>query len=71
MNVLPTNLQPYAKAVAAFVALLIPFLTVFSTALADGRVDANEITNIFAATAALVGGVAVVFQVKNKPNLGL
>lgn len=57
---------PYAKTVAAFIALLIPFLTVVGTSLADGSVSVEEGIAVTTAFGALVGGTKAVYQVKNK-----
>lgn len=66
-----SKLSPYAKAVAAFVALLATFVTAIATAVADGRLEASEMTNIIIAGGALIAGVTAVFQVKNQPKIGL
>ncbi len=68
MNLLPPNMQPYAKAAAAFIALLVPFLTVLGTSLTDGQLTLEEVTSVVVAGGALVGGTTAVFQVKNKPT---
>ena len=54
------------KAVAAFVSLLVPFLTAVGTSLQDGTVTANEWTTIAVAGVALGAGTRAVWWVKNK-----
>lgn len=66
------KLAPYAKAVAAFVALLIPVLTALGILLQDigqGQVQAQDFVALFAAIAALVGGTRAVYQTKNQPKV--
>lgn len=60
------NLPKMYKAVAAFVSLVIPFLTIVSTSLADGIVTGNEWVAMATAGAAVVGGTKAVYQVKNR-----
>lgn len=60
------NLAPYYKAVAAFCALLVPFLTALAAALSDGAVTASEWVTVAAAGSALIAGTKVVYQVRNK-----
>lgn len=67
MNISLGKYQPYAKAVAAFIALLVPFLTAVGVALSDGAIDLDEVTVIGAAGAALIAGTKAVYQVRNKP----
>jgi hypothetical protein len=54
------------KAVAAFCALFVPFLTAVGAATSDGIVTASEWTTVVTAGAALVGGTRAVWQVRNK-----
>lgn len=63
-----SKLAPYYKAVAAFCALLVPFLTSVATALSDGTVTASEWVTIAAAGSALVAGTKAVYQVRNQPS---
>lgn len=58
---------PYTKAVTAFIALLVPFLTAVGTALADGAISMDEGVMIGTAFTALVGGTKAVYQFRNKP----
>lgn len=58
--------RPYYKAVAAFCALLVPFLTSVGAALADGVVTSSEWVTIITAAVALVAGTKAVYQVTNK-----
>lgn len=58
-----------AKAITAFIALLVPLLVAIGAALADGKVTAEEITVIIAAATALAAGTSGVYQVKNKGGL--
>lgn len=67
MNISLGKFAPYAKTVAAFIALLIPVLAAIGTALVDQAISLDEITMIGAAIAALVAGVKAVYQVPNKP----
>lgn len=67
MNISLGKYAPYAKAVAAFLALLVPFLAAVATCLDDGSVSIDDITMIGAAFGALVAGTKAVYQVKNKP----
>lgn len=62
INRLPTMY----KAVAAFISLLIPFLTAIVTAFADGAVYAAEWTNIGIAFSALVAGTKAVYEARNR-----
>lgn len=66
MRDLLENLPRYYKAVAAFISLLIPFLTALSTAFSDGQVTSTEWTTILIAGGALVGGTASVYSVRNR-----
>lgn len=66
MEVSLGKFAPYAKTVAAFIALLVPFLTVLATALTDGRVSIEEGIAVSTAAGALVAGTKAVYQVKNK-----
>lgn len=66
MNESLTKLPTMYKAVAAFIALLVPFLTALGAALSDGVVKAEEWVTILVAGGALVGGTRAVWQVKNK-----
>lgn len=59
------KLSPYYKAVAAFCALLVPFLTSIASALSDGVVYGSEWVTIAAAGSALVAGTKAVYQVRN------
>ncbi len=59
------NLPTMYKAVAAFCALMVPFLTAVGAATSDGVVTASEWTTIGAAGAALIAGTRAVWQVKN------
>ncbi len=62
------NLGKYAymaKAIVAFIALLIPFLVAVGAALADGKISIEEVTVIGTAGAALVAGTKAVYQVPN------
>lgn len=61
-----TKLSYMYKAVAAFCALLVPFLTSIATALSDGTVSTSEWVTIAAALAALIGGTRAVYQIENK-----
>jgi hypothetical protein len=65
MNFL-TKLPTMYKAVAAFCALLVPFLTAVGTALSDGAVSTSEWVMIATAGAALVAGTKTVHYVTNK-----
>lgn len=67
MNISLGKYAPYAKAVAAFIALLVPLLAAIGTALADEAISVDEITMIVAAGGALVAGVKAVYQIPNKP----
>lgn len=60
------KLAPYAKAVAAFLVGLASFLVVLSTAVADGKVDQQEIVTLVSSLAAWLGGTGAVYQTKNK-----
>lgn len=61
------NKLPVAyKALAAFISLLIPFLTAIVAALSDGKVYASEWTTILVAGGAVVAGTKSVYQVKNR-----
>lgn len=62
------RLAPYYKSVAAFCALLVPFLTALGAALSDGVIYASEWTTIAAAGAALVAGTKAVYTVSNQPQ---
>lgn len=61
-----TNLPKYYKAAAAFISLLVPFLTAIGTSLSDGEIAGSELTAIMTAGTALVVGTTAVYQVKNK-----
>ena len=60
-----SNLPTMYKAVAAFCALLVPFLTAVGAAMSDGTVTVAEWTTVGTAGAALIAGTRVVWQVKN------
>jgi hypothetical protein len=64
MNV--EKLAPYAKAATAFVVGLGGFLTILSTAMADGIMDAQEVTSVLTSLVTWLGGTFAVFQVPNK-----
>ena len=66
MNISLGKYAPYAKTVAAFIALLVPFIAAVGTALADGSISVDEVTMIGAAGGALVAGTKAVYQVPNK-----
>jgi hypothetical protein len=55
-----------AKAIAAFIALLVPFLVSVGAALVDGKITVEEVTVMGTAAGALAVGTRAVFQVKNK-----
>lgn len=59
--------QPYSKALSAFVALLIPFVTVLVTFLSHSTHDFNDTLSLVAAAGALIGGTGGVYQVTNTP----
>lgn len=61
-----TKLSYMYKAVAAFCALLVPFLTSIATALSDGAVTSSEWVTMATAGAALVAGTRAVYMVRNK-----
>lgn len=68
MNYL-SKLAPYAKAVAAFIALLVPVLVslgVLLTHVSNQTVDGGDLTNLGAAITALVAGTKAVYQVTNR-----
>lgn len=67
MNISLGKYAPYAKAVAAFIALLVPLLTAIGAAFVDGAISIEEITTIGAAGGALIAGTKAVYQVTNKP----
>lgn len=67
MNISLGKYAPYAKTIAAFIALLVPFLTAIATGITDGSVSIDDITMIGAAGGALVAGTKAVYQVTNKP----
>lgn len=60
------ELPKIAKAIAAFIALLVPFLTIVGTSLSDGVVYANEWIAMGSAFSALIGGTKAVYQIRNK-----
>lgn len=62
-NKLPT----IYKAVAAFLALLVPLLTSIIAAASDGSVTGAEWWTIGMAAAALIGGTKAVHKVTNRP----
>lgn len=66
MNEFLTKLPTMYKAIAAGIALLIPFLTALGAALSDGEVTASEWTTIAVALGALIAGTRTVYQVPNK-----
>lgn len=67
MNISLGKYSPYAKAIAAFIALLVPALTAVGTGLEDGAVSVDEVTMIGVAIGALIAGTKAVYQVTNKP----
>lgn len=71
MNFL-VKLAPYAKAVVAFIALLVPFLVSLAVVINDvfvlNKFDDTHITTLGAAFAALVAGTGFVYQTPNAPK---
>lgn len=64
------QLAPYAKAVAAFIALLVPVLVSLGVLLTDvsqGQLQTQDFVTLGAAVAALLGGTHAVYTVTNKP----
>lgn len=55
-----------AKAITAFIALLVPFLVSVGAGLADGAISIEEVTVMATAGAALIAGTRAVYQVPNK-----
>lgn len=66
MNNFFKDLPKMYKAVAAFISLLVPFLTAVVSAFSDGRVTSSEWTSIGIAFGALIVGTRTVYQVRNK-----
>lgn len=66
MNDFLNKLPTMYKAVAAFCALLVPFLTAIGAALSDGVVYAAEWVTIATAGSALIAGTRAVWQVRNE-----
>jgi hypothetical protein len=56
------------KAVAAFISLLVPFLTSVGAALADGMVTGSEWVTMATAFAAIVAGTKAVYQTTNQKS---
>jgi hypothetical protein len=54
------------KAVAAFISLVIPFLTAVAAALSDGTVTTSEWVVLLTAGGALVGGTKAVYEIRNR-----
>lgn len=67
MNISLGKYAPYAKTVAAFLALLVPALTAVGTGIDDGAVSVDETTMMITAIGALIAGTKAVYQVTNKP----
>lgn len=67
MNKFLSKLPTMYKAAAAFISLLIPFLTAVAAATSDGMVTGSEWTTIGVAATALVSGTAAVYKTRNKP----
>jgi hypothetical protein len=66
MNEFLIKLPRMYKAVAAFCALLVPFLTSVGTALSDGGVTSSEWVTIATAGTALIAGTKAVYEIRNK-----
>lgn len=66
MKDLLSALPTMYKAMAAFCALLVPFLTAVGAAFADGTVYASEWITIGTAGSALIAGTRAVWQVRNR-----
>lgn len=62
------NFERVRKAVAAAVGLSVPVIAAFSTAIADGKWDEQEIGVFVSAVLALVGGTYAVWRVPNEPE---
>jgi hypothetical protein len=67
MNISLGKYAPYAKTIAAFLSLLVPFITAIATTLDDGAVSVDDVTMLAAAGGALIAGTKAVYEVTNKP----